>query len=146
MEQAKSKKSKVKREDGEQVTFISAVRSFYPHVADQVMAIPNGGFRSPRLAALLKMAGVLAGAPDVLVAIPIEDTDCAPCFVCPGLFIEMKRLVGGKVSDDQARVHKALRAAGYRVEVCKGATHALAVFEAYLKEAGVESWLINRGR
>ena len=145
MEQAKPKKPKVKREDGEQVTFISAVRSFYPHVADQVMAIPNGGFRSPRLAALLKLAGVLKGAPDVLVAIPVPLSH-SHGYSCPGLFIEMKRTEGGKVSGDQERVHQVLRAAGYRVEVCKGATHALAVFEAYLKEAGVESWQINRGR
>lgn len=140
---APAKAEKVKREDGEQITFISMVRSFYPHLSDLVMAIPNGGFRSPRLAALLKLAGVLKGAPDVLVALPM------PCpgfryegtFSYPGLFIEMKRTRGGVVSEDQARVHQALRARGYRVEVCKGATEAFRVFEAYVNDPDMQQWL-----
>lgn len=138
METKKPKGKKVKREDGEQITFISLVRSFYPHLSDLVMAIPNGGFRSPQLAALLKLAGVLKGAPDVLVAIPVPNSATPPCraWVCHGLFIEMKRTQGGKVSKDQERVHRALRDRGYRVEVCEGATQAFEVFEAHVRKAG----------
>lgn len=128
---------KVKREDGEQITFISMVHSWYPHLADNVMAIPNGGLRHPKVAALLKAAGVRKGAPDVLVALTVRWKPNPGLFSCPGLFIEMKRVKGGKVSDDQHRVHRALRAMGYRVEVCRGAIQAFEVFEAYVKEAGV---------
>lgn len=127
---------KEKREDGEQITFISLVQSFYPRLADLVMAIPNGGLRHPKVAALLKLAGVRAGAPDVLVAIPIRWSSDSELFSCPGLFIEMKRKTGGRVSEDQHRVHKALRGQGYQVEVCEGARKAFEVFEAYLKAAG----------
>jgi hypothetical protein len=49
-----------------------------------------------------------------------------------GLWIELKRLYGGKVSEKQVWWHASLRGAGHRVEVCRGADNALAVLLDYL--------------
>jgi hypothetical protein len=126
----------VKREDSEQITFINRVRHLYPWLSDCVMAIPNGGFRHPKLAALLKLAGVLKGAPDILVAVvrpvPRSSKMIYRWGARPGLFIEMKRKKGGKVSDDQHRVHSALRRQGYEVVVANGADQAWSIFEEYV--------------
>jgi hypothetical protein len=111
-------------EEHEQIVFITRVRFLYPLLADNVMAIPNGGWRSKKQAALLKRAGVLRGAPDVLVALVRDGW--------PGLFIEMKKVIGGTVSKDQKIVHLALRSAGYKVEVARGADMAWEIFEEYV--------------
>jgi hypothetical protein len=119
-------REKVKSEDSEQVTFVSRVRFLYPHLARNVFAIPNGGQRNLKLAAQLKKAGVLKGAPDLVVAVVV-----APWH---GLFIEMKRRRGGAVSEEQREVHAALRAQGYRVEVAQGVDEAWGIFEGYIQQ------------
>jgi hypothetical protein len=115
-------------EEHEQIVFMTRVRFLYPLLANNVMAIPNGGWRNKKQAALLKRAGVLRGAPDVLVAL-VRQVDGAKY---PGLFIEMKKVVGGKVEPDQKIVHQALRSAGYKVEVARGADMAWEIFEEYV--------------
>jgi hypothetical protein len=113
-------------EEHEQIVFITRVRFLYPLLANNVMAIPNGGWRNKAQAALLKRAGVLRGAPDLLIALVRKEW--------PGLFIEMKRVKGGAVSPDQKIVHQALRSAGYKVEVAQGADMAWEIFEEYVNE------------
>lgn len=49
-----------------------------------------------------------------------------------GLYIELKRQKGGKVSKAQEDVIAMLRRAGYRVEVCSGWWEARDVIERYL--------------
>jgi DNA-binding response OmpR family regulator len=44
----------------------------------------------------------------------------------------MKKVVGGKVEPDQKIVHQALRSAGYKVEVARGADMAWEIFEEYV--------------
>lgn len=83
----------------------------YPEYADLVFAIPNGGKRDAKTAMILKNMGVRAGVPDVFISVPRGGAH--------GLFVELKK-VGGKLSDDQDRIIEALRAQGYRVEVCEG--------------------------
>lgn len=74
-------------------------------------AIPNGGWRSKRTAALLHLEGVKAGVPDL----------CLPAPRAPwhGLYIEMK-VKGGHVRKEQREWIQDLRDQGYRVEVCYG--------------------------
>jgi hypothetical protein len=115
---------RVPSEEHEQIVFITRVRFLYPLLANNVMAIPNGGWRNKAQAALLKRAGVLRGAPDLLIALVRKEW--------PGLFIEMKRVKGGVVSPDQKIVHQALRSAGYKVEVAQGADMAWEIFEEYV--------------
>ena len=50
-----------------------------------------------------------------------------------GLLIELKRTVGGVVSDDQNAMIDVLRTAGYRCEVCKGAEAAISVIKNYVE-------------
>ena len=128
---AQVKKRNAKRaasEEHEQIVFMTRVRFLYPVLSNNVMAIPNGVWRNKKQAALLKRAGVLRGAPDILVAL-VREVDGLKY---PGLFIEMKRTVGGRVAPDQKIVHQALRSAGYKVEVARGADEAWVIFEEYV--------------
>ena len=50
------------------------------------------------------------------------------------LFIELKRRTGGRISPDQTAWHERLKAAGYAVAVCYGASEAIQTIENYLSE------------
>ena len=89
-------------------------------------AIPNGGSRHPVEAARLKAQGVKAGIPDIFLPVARGGYH--------GLYIEMKRKKGGRISVDQQQMIDALRDQGYRVEVCKGAEEASKTIKEYMKE------------
>lgn len=91
--------------------------------------IPNGGHRSKSEAARFKAEGVKPGVPDL----------CLPVARGPyhGLYIELKRQKGGKVSDAQKEWIAALTTQGYLAEVCYGWKDAAALIEDYLDEKGV---------
>ena len=113
-------------EDEEQATLLSWCRMNlwrWPEL-DLIFHIPNGGARSKTEAARFKAEGVKAGVPDLFLPVP-RDT-------FHGLFIELKRLRGGRVSDEQKTWIAALQAQGYRVEVCKGWKSAADVIRDYL--------------
>ena len=88
--------------------------------------IPNGGGRNPIEAKHLKEQGVKPGIPEIFL----------PCArgVWHGLYIEMKRRKGGRVSVDQQRMILALRAQGYKAEVCRGWEEARDTICEYLRE------------
>ena len=88
--------------------------------------IPNGGGRNPIEARHLKEQGVKAGIPDLFL----------PCARggYHGLYIEMKRRKGGRVSIEQKKAIIALREQGYRVEVCEGWEKAREVIKEYMDE------------
>lgn len=88
-------------------------------------AIPNGGSRHPVEAARLKAQGVKAGIPDIFLPVASGGYH--------GLYIEMKRKKGGRISVDQQQMIDALRAQGYRVEVCKGAEEASKTIKEYME-------------
>lgn len=88
-------------------------------------AIPNGGSRHPIEALHLKQQGVKPGVPDIML--PVMRGGYG------GLFIEMKRRKGGRVSVDQQRMILALRAQGYKVEVCRGWEEARETICEYLR-------------
>lgn len=92
-------------EHGEQVAFVRWFRASFPDV--RIIAIPNGGKRDKRTAALLKDEGVTAGVPDLYV----------PAW---NLWIEMKRLKGGVISDEQAEWLDYLQTIGHGVILAKG--------------------------
>ena len=111
----------MRSESTEQIIFMARVRQFHPGVV--AFAVPNGGKRDVKEAARMKREGVLAGVPDVFVALKRGPYG--------GLFIEMKIQSGGKVSESQSRIQAALIISGYDVKVCKGADEAYQVFLAY---------------
>ena len=94
------------------------------------IAIPNGGKRHIRTATRLKAEGVLPGVPDLFL--PYKRLDFG------GLWIEMKKRKGGKVSDAQAEVMTMLRRLGYDVRVCAGWEEAASTAWGYLQSSKYE--------
>lgn len=88
--------------------------------------IPNGGARSARTGAMLKAQGVKKGVPDLCLPVP--------CGVYHGLYIELKRVIGGHVSAEQAEMLNALAAYGYKARICRGAEEAINTIRDYLRE------------
>lgn len=109
---------KIKSEDMEQAEFVSWMRQIHPE--HRIFAIPNGGYRSKASVMKLKVAGVSSGVPDLFI----------PSL---GLFIEMKRTKGGRVSPEQTDWITYLRNIGYRAEVCLGKDAAIEVVNKYIK-------------
>lgn len=87
------------------------------------------GVRLPiGLAVKAKRAGMVTGVPDVILPV-------IGYAACPGLFIELKRIKLGHVTEEQKEFHAALRSQGYEVQVCRGAKEAIAIIETYLRGA-----------
>lgn len=98
----------------------------YP-VLRWLLAIPNGlAASSVGAARRMKEQGMKAGVPDLFL--PAQAGGYA------GLWIEMKRRDGGKVSKAQAEWHQYLALAGYKVVVCHGWAAAANVIDTYLNE------------
>ena len=91
---------------------------------EKMYHIPNGGSRNKAEAARLKAQGVRAGVPDI----------CLPaargCY--HGLYIELKRRNGGRVSEAQREWIEYLENAGYCARVCHGWDEARETIEKYL--------------
>lgn len=87
--------------------------------------IPNGGSRHRLEAVHLKQQGVRAGVPDLCLPVARDG--------CHGLYVEMKRTKGGRVSPEQMGWMEALKAEGYMVAVCQGWEMASDVIVNYLR-------------
>lgn len=87
--------------------------------------IPNGGSRNKIEAARLKAQGVKPGVPDLFLPVARG--------VWFGLFIELKRQKGGRVSDQQRRWIEELERQGYRAEIACGWREAAAIISDYLE-------------
>jgi hypothetical protein len=87
-------------------------------------AIPNGGQRNLIEAVKFKRCGVQAGIPDLCIPIPSGSYH--------GLFLELKRTQGGKVSDAQLYWLRFLRAEGYFADVAHGADEGIKIVSEYL--------------
>lgn len=86
-------------------------------------SIPNGGFRTPKTAAILKWTGVKSGVPDVCLPVPKGQWH--------GLYLEMKT-AKGVVSSNQRVWLNELTKQGYRAVVAKGFEQAKDVITDYL--------------
>lgn len=91
--------------------------------------IPNGGARRQSEAARFKAEGVKAGVPDLFLPVARGSWH--------GLFIEMKREKGGRLSTEQRIWLDALRGQGYAAYVAYGWKDAATLIESYLNEMGV---------
>ena len=87
-------------------------------------AIPNGGQRNLYEAVKLKRMGLQPGIPDLCVPIPSGSYH--------GLYIELKRTKGGKISDAQKDWIAILSELGYFVSVAYGFEQAKEVVLHYL--------------
>ena len=117
------KNSQLPSEHLEQVSTIQ----WYDRVYNDglLFAIPNGGKRHPKVAAEMKLEGVRSGVPDLFLPVPAGGHH--------GLFIEMKRQKGGRVSPEQKQWLEYLRGAGYLAVVCKGFEEAKEAITDYLE-------------
>lgn len=90
----------------------------------KLVAIPNGGHRNKITGARLKLSGVRKGFPDMMLLTPAGGYS--------GLMIELKRVKGGSVSDEQADWLQWLSEQGFMTAVCKGADAARETIKDYL--------------
>lgn len=102
-------RSRVTPEFHEQAGLVEWFRGRFPGVV--IFAIPNGGKRSIATARKLKQEGVVAGVPDLFV----------PAW---NLWIEMKRVKGGRVSDVQRDMIEYLSSVGHTCIIGYGAEDA----------------------
>lgn len=113
-------------EDQEQTLFVT----WLTKQGIKFYAIPNGGHRHFLEAMKLKRTGVQAGVPDICVPIPSGDYH--------GLYIELKRQIGGKVSENQVGWLEFLRDQGYYATVSSGfeeAKEAVLHYFSFTKKA-----------
>ncbi len=96
----------------------------YPKLKYLLFAIPNGGLRNVKVATKLKAEGVVAGVPDLFLAIPNQEA--------AGLFIEMK---AGKnqLTEAQKYMIPTLEAQGYQCEVCREFDHFMQIIKNYME-------------
>lgn len=112
-------KDQLPSEHWEQAQVVSWFRRKYGPV--RIFAIPNGGWRSKATAMKLKVEGVARGVPDLFV----------PQF---NLWIEMKRVKGGRLSPEQRDWIRYLDEVGNTVLVCYGHEHAMEEIDAFMAE------------
>lgn len=112
------------KEHSIQAQLIARLRWFHPELNDLVMAIPNGAPVTARQRMYLSAEGMLAGAPDLLIAKPV-----APYH---GLFLELKT-EKGVLSEAQKRVQRSLESVGYRVITVYGFEAAYDAVCAYME-------------
>ena len=89
-----------------------------------VFAIPNGGLRSKRTAAMLKAEGVKAGVPDLFIPVPKGEF--------AGLFVEMKDIKGRPPRKSQMEWLELLNSQGYAAYWAKGAEQAIKLIRQYV--------------
>lgn len=105
------------------IEWAAALRHRFPCL-DMLYASQAGARVSWKQAKKLKREGMKGGLPDL--HLPVARGGCH------GLWIEMKRVRGGRVSPAQAWWHIRLRAGGYQVTVCRGSGEACATIFNYL--------------
>ncbi len=113
-------------ESAEQASFVKWFEAQYPRV--RILAVPNGAFlfgdqvQRAKQMARLKEQGLKNGVLDLLV----------PAWF---LWIEMKRVKGGVLSEDQVGWIEYLEGCGYKCAVCAGAQAAIDAVQAFVREA-----------
>ena len=113
-------------EHQEQAALIEWCRSQWAVLPElsRLFAIPNGGLRNIVVAKKLKAEGSRKGVPDLFLPIPRGKYH--------GMFIEMKRAAGGRISVEQKDWIEFLEEQGYYTIVAYGWEHARIRIEYYL--------------
>ena len=109
----------VAKEDLEQINTVNWFRHNYKELL--IFHIPNGEKRDVRTAMKLKKLGVVAGVPDLFI--PSHQ-----------LWVEMKKVKGGVVSQAQKEMIAYLESVGYTVLICKGFEEAKEKISEFLNE------------
>ena len=114
------------KEDVEQIAIMQwavSSRAKYPELK-LLHHIPNERKCSPQQGQYLKRKGVKAGVPDLCLPIARKGYN--------GMYIELKRSDGGRLSDEQKWWLEELTMQGYAAIVCHGADEAIRAIKDYL--------------
>lgn len=95
----------------------------YPEL-EMLYHVPNEGKRSISSGKLLKSEGLRKGVPDL--CLPVARSGFH------GLYIELKRIDGGRVSADQKNWIDKLQKQGYAAFICHGWKNAWSIIKLYL--------------
>ena len=87
--------------------------------------VPNEGQRSRATGGRMKCEGLKSGVPDICLPVPRDGFH--------GLYIELKRTKGGRITVEQAEWLENLAAEGYYACICKGWEKASELIVQYLK-------------
>ena len=87
--------------------------------------VPNGGKRGKAEAGRLKTEGVKPGVPDICLPVARGGYH--------GLYIELKRLHGGKITEEQTDWISQLKKQGYFAIICRGWNEASVAIMRYLR-------------
>lgn len=98
--------------------------------------VPNEGKRSKVVGGRMKAEGLKSGVPDIFLPVPRGEYH--------GLFIEMKRIRGGAVTDCQKLWIHDLAHQGYKAVVCRGWQNAADEILKYLGEQKHEQGCADR--
>jgi len=114
-------------EEQEQVYVIQWCELMRPELPELELLfhIPNGGLRSKTEAVRFKRIGVKPGVPDLFLPVARGKFH--------GLFIEMKRKKGGRLSAEQSGWIKKLKDEGYAAYIAQGGEEAVKILGDYLK-------------
>ncbi len=97
----------------------------YPDV-DMIFAVPNGAMKTKAGARKFKREGLKSGVPDLVLPVVTAEH--------PGLYIEMKKIKGGTVSDDQKEWLRRLEGQGYKTVVARGHREAIRAIDNYYSQ------------
>lgn len=90
--------------------------------------VPNEGKRSVQRGAQMRAEGLKKGVPDVCLPVPRRGYGA--------LYIEMKRVRGGRLTEEQKEWAQGLTGCGNLVKRCDGWEQAAETIEDYLREGG----------
>jgi hypothetical protein len=110
------------------VSWLEEMKLRYPNL--RYYHTPNGGLRNKVTAIKMKALGTKKGVPDLCFPMPRQGFG--------GLYIEMKRAYGGRLTPEQKDWIKELKFNNYRVEVCEGQEPAMAVIKDYFNDMDLE--------
>lgn len=114
-------------EEQEQVAvfqWVELMMNRYPDLR-WLIHIPNGGYRAKSEAVRFKRAGVKKGVSDLFLPVARKGYH--------GLWIEMKRRKGGRLSPEQKEWIDGMFQQGYLAVRCDGADEAIGMLERYLR-------------
>ncbi len=112
-------------EHDEQVALVKWFDMAYPKYAERLVATPNGGARNIVVAKKLKAEGTRAGYPDLFLPVARKGYH--------GLYIELKKTKGGRLSESQNDWLQFLNSEGYQAVCCHGWDEARAVIIDYMR-------------
>lgn len=102
---------------------VSWIRLQYPHLKKLLIAVPNGGYRNAREAAIMSGEGVVPGVADLLLLVPMGGYAC--------LGIEMKT-EKGRQNPNQKDWEEAFTKYQNKYVICRNFDEFFAAINDYL--------------